>query len=185
MSEVGGAAMKREKATLTVLQFLSRLRWIDGKPLDVEPYRRRLFTEALDTYENGRPRYNLVLSGRAKKNYKSTDLVLAALFCTVVRKAVQGNVGLIVANDADQAADDLDLAKKLIAINAPLAPSLRFFTASCGYAMVAAASASCPSVTWLAFMARVTVFSASTRFTVMTAGMFSKHCSLIRAALMR
>jgi hypothetical protein len=32
-----------------------------------------------DEYETGRPKYNLIVSGSAKKNWKSGDLVLACL----------------------------------------------------------------------------------------------------------
>src|SRR5262245_3873802 len=48
------------------------LRWIDGSPLvtHIEPYRAKLFTLALDTFESdGRPQYNLIVCGRAKKNW--------------------------------------------------------------------------------------------------------------------
>ena len=43
---------------LDQLEFFGRLRWIDGRPLldTIEPYRRELFTKALDTFEpDGRP----------------------------------------------------------------------------------------------------------------------------------
>jgi hypothetical protein len=53
-------------APATSLDFFGRLKWIDGRPLldTIEPYRRRLFTDALDTLgPEGRPRYNLVLAG--------------------------------------------------------------------------------------------------------------------------
>jgi hypothetical protein len=108
------------KTTPTSLQFFSALRWLDGRPLldTIEPYRRELFTQALDTFgEDGAPRYSMVLSGRAKKNWKSTDLDLAALFCLIIRRSPLGNDCYIVASDEDQAADDLQLAKRLIAIN--------------------------------------------------------------------
>jgi phage terminase large subunit-like protein len=62
----------------------------------------------------------LIVIGRAKKNNKTSDLVFAALFCVTARRSVQGNVALIIANDADQAADDLDLARKLVAVNPEL-----------------------------------------------------------------
>ena len=100
--------------------FFGHLKWLDGSPLlaTIEPYRRKLFELALDTSgPDGRPRYNLVVSGRAKKNWKSSDLVLAALYCLLMRRAPQGNSGFIVASDEGQAADDLDLAKKLVACN--------------------------------------------------------------------
>ena len=57
--------------------------WLDGRPLldTMEPYRRELHTQALYTFrDDGTPLYNLVLSGRAKKNNKTTDLVLAGLY---------------------------------------------------------------------------------------------------------
>src|SRR6516165_4710986 len=106
------------------LQFFDHLRWLDGKPLldTIEPYRRDLFTKALDTYRpHGSPLYSMVLAGRGKKNAKSLDLILAALFVLLIRRSVQGSDGFILANDADQAADDLSLAKKLIAANPDLA----------------------------------------------------------------
>jgi hypothetical protein len=65
------------------LDFFGHLRWLDGRPLldTIEEYRRAIFTAALDTYgPDGRPRYNLILAGRGKKNAKSLDLILAALF---------------------------------------------------------------------------------------------------------
>src|SRR5262245_40278266 len=76
-----------------ILPFLAALRWLDGSPLldHVEPYRRRLFTEAFDTFdETGRPRYNLILTGRAKKNWKSADLVIAALYALCANESPQG-----------------------------------------------------------------------------------------------
>src|SRR5579863_8022491 len=116
--------MKRKETTRpTSLQFFSRLVWIDGKPLlpTVEPYRRRLFQSALDTVgPDGLPAINFVLAGRGKKNWKSADLVLAALYKLVISDTPQGSDGFILANDEGQAADDLSLAKKLVAINPDL-----------------------------------------------------------------
>lgn len=103
---------------ISVLTFLSGLLWIDGAPIRLELYREDLFRRALDERRpDGSPRYNMVLSGRAKKNFKTSDMVLAALFCLLCRESPQGSDVLIVANDEDQAGDDLDLAKKLVAIN--------------------------------------------------------------------
>jgi hypothetical protein len=40
----------------------------------VEPYRQRIFTDALYSFEpDGTPRYSLVLCGRAAKNRKSAE----------------------------------------------------------------------------------------------------------------
>lgn len=114
---------KARATTATSLEFFSHLVWLDGTPLldTVEPYRRAIFTKTLDTTDdNGKPAYTMVLAGRGKKNWKSADLVLAALYKLVVPEIVQGNDGLIAANDEGQAGDDLALAKKLIAVNPDL-----------------------------------------------------------------
>jgi len=107
--------------TLRVLDFLSRLRWLDGRPLlpTIEPYRRRLFEQFFDEHEeDGRPRFNLGLFGRGKKNWKTSDLVLAALFCLVSESpAGYDSECYVLANDGDQARDDLALAKKLVKVN--------------------------------------------------------------------
>jgi hypothetical protein len=63
--------------------FFSHLVWLDGRPLldTIEPYRRRILADVLFTFEpNGAPRYNFALCGRAKKNWKTSDLILAALY---------------------------------------------------------------------------------------------------------
>jgi hypothetical protein len=83
------AKARRRGRTITALKFFSRLRWLDRRPLldTMEPYRRDLLTRALDTRRpDGVPLYNFVVSGRGKKNFKSTDLVLAALYCLVIRE---------------------------------------------------------------------------------------------------
>ena len=63
------------------------------------------------------------MSGRAKKNWKTTDLVLAALYCLTIR----GGDGYLLANDEEQAGDDLGLAKKLVAINPDLSAELEVY----------------------------------------------------------
>jgi hypothetical protein len=116
-----------KRITPSSLQFFSQLKWLDGKTLldTIEPYRRELFSRALDTFRpDGKPVHNLVLAGRGKKNAKSLDLVLAALFTLLIRRSVQGSDGYILANDSDQAGDDLQLAKKLIAINPDLSAEI-------------------------------------------------------------
>jgi hypothetical protein len=102
------------------IDFFAKLKWIDGRPLldTVEDYRRRIFAEALYTFDDDdRPRYNLVLAGRAKKNWKSADEILAALYRFLVWPSPSGNDVFILANDEGQAGDDLALAKKLVAAN--------------------------------------------------------------------
>jgi len=107
---------------ITSLKFFSKLKWIDGKPLVIEPYRQRIFSEALDTYNpDGTRKYNLVLAGRAKKNWKTADLILAALYHLIVL----GGECYVLAHDEDQAGDDLSLAKKLIKANPVLANAVR------------------------------------------------------------
>jgi hypothetical protein len=113
----------RASASPTSLQFFSALRWLDGRPLldTIEPYRRDVFTKVLDQRRpDGTPVFNLAVVGRAKKNWKSADLVLAGLYCLLIRRAPQGNGGFIIASDEDQAGDDLDLARKLVLANPDL-----------------------------------------------------------------
>jgi hypothetical protein len=104
------------------LTFLSALRGIDERPvLETMPdWRQRILTEALFTFrQDGFPQYNRILTGRAKKQYKTTDAVLAGLYKLLVWKAAggKGNQVFFVASDLGQADDDLDLAKKLIRLN--------------------------------------------------------------------
>jgi phage terminase large subunit-like protein len=106
------------------LTFFDHLRWLNGRPLldTIEPYRQTILGDALFSFdETGRPRFNFVLCGRAKKNWKTTDLILAALYRWLVWPSDKGNDAYILANDEGQAADDLTLAKKLIAANPILA----------------------------------------------------------------
>ena len=98
-------------------RFFSQLYGLDGKPLVIEPYRQRVFEQALFTFDGDRPQFNLALVGRAKKNYKTCDLILAGLYRLLAWKSPAGNQCYILANDEDQAADDLELAKKLIVVN--------------------------------------------------------------------
>lgn len=104
------------------------LKWIDGTPLSqhIERYREKLFEQALDTFDGGRPRYNLIVCGRAKKNWKTADLCLAALFALVSDSpAGHDSECYLLANDADQARDDLALAKKIVKANPDLAQWLK------------------------------------------------------------
>src|ERR1700674_4293909 len=105
------------------LDFFAKLVWLDGTPLldTIEEYRREIFTRALYTFDDqGDPAINLVLCGRGKKNWKTSDLILAALYRLLVWPSANGNDGFILANDEGQASDDLALAKKLVACNAVL-----------------------------------------------------------------
>jgi hypothetical protein len=107
------------RTPLSPIALFKQLRWIDGTPLvaNVEPYRVRLFERFFDERdERGRFRYNLGLFGRAKKNWKSADLVLACLHALIV-DSPGGNQVYLVANDEGQAGDDLALVKKLIKAN--------------------------------------------------------------------
>ena len=75
------------------LAFFDKLRWLDGRPLlnTIEAYRRTIFDAVLYTFNGDRPRYNLAVCGRAKKNWKTSDLILAALYRLLVwpaRKAM-------------------------------------------------------------------------------------------------
>jgi hypothetical protein len=114
----------KRTTTPTSLLFFSKLKWIDNRPLmdTIEPYRRELFTKALDTYlPDGTPKFNLVLSGRAKKNNKTTDLSLAALYTVVIRRPTTlSNDAILLANDEDQSSDDLSLIRRIVEVNPEL-----------------------------------------------------------------
>ena len=102
------------------LDFFSKLVWLDKRPLmdTIEPYRRRHLENVLYTFgEDGWPQYNRALMGRAKKNNKTTDLMLAGMYRFFVWPSPAGNDCYVVANDEGQAADDLDLFKKLLKVN--------------------------------------------------------------------
>jgi hypothetical protein len=102
------------------LEFYKHLQWLDGRPLleTIEPYRQKILSDALYTFdEDGRPRYNFVLNGRGKKNWKTADFILASLYRLLVWPSDKGNDCFILANDEGQAADDLTLAKKMIYAN--------------------------------------------------------------------
>jgi hypothetical protein len=68
----------------TSLAFFGRLRWLDRSPLldRIEGYRREIFRQALDEGKPRRPRFNLVLCGRGKKNWKSADLMPRSTACS-------------------------------------------------------------------------------------------------------
>ena len=109
----------KSRRQISPLEFFKHLRWIVGRPLlkVIEPYRSDLFTRALFTFENGKRKFNRVVTGRAKKNWKTTDLVLAGAYCFFTSKSTQGNDCAIIANDEGQANDDFDLLKKIIRAN--------------------------------------------------------------------
>ena len=97
----------------TPTEFFSGLKWIDGRPLldTIEPYRMAIFNAVLAG------NYTMALCGRAKKNWKTADLILAALYRLLAWQAPAGNDCLLLANDLDQAADDLNLASKIVRAN--------------------------------------------------------------------
>ncbi len=105
-------------------EFFGHLKWLDGRPLmdTIEPYRREIFSRVLYEFDGeDHPLYSMALCGRAKKNWKTSDLMLACLYRFLVWDSSAGNDCYILANDEGQASDDLTLAKKLIACNPILA----------------------------------------------------------------
>ena len=112
----------------TSLQFFKRLKWLDGTPLVIEEYRQRIFRDVLDQRDvRGHPQINQALCGRAKKNWKSADLVLAALFRLFAWQSYggKGNQTYIIASDEGQAKDDLEIATKLVRANPALREAAR------------------------------------------------------------
>jgi hypothetical protein len=113
------------------LDFFGELVWIDGRPLldTIEPYRRQIFEDVLWTFDHaGAPVYSMTLNGRGKKNWKSADLALAAIYRFLAWPSAAGNDAFLVANDEGQAADDLSLVKKLFAANPALAKRVNVLT---------------------------------------------------------
>ena len=107
----------KHRIVRSCMSFFRRLNWIDRKPLTIEPYRERIFTRYFDEHrEDGTLRYNLGLFGRGKKNWKSADLCLGALWALMEPTPGQHEV-LLVAFDEDQAQNDLDLIKLIIRAN--------------------------------------------------------------------
>lgn len=105
------------------LKFFSVMKWLDGSPLMnvIEPYRQKIFMDALYSFDaEGNNVYNMVLCGRGKKNFKTCDLVLAAFWKFFLGQSPQGTDCYLLANDKDQACDDLVLAKKLLEANPAL-----------------------------------------------------------------
>jgi len=103
-------------------EFFGLLRWLDGRPLPdvMEPYRQKILSDALFTFRpDGAPKYRRVLTGRAKKNFKTCDAVLAALYKCLVWKPAGSKLNEVyfVASDLGQANDDLELTKLLIRRN--------------------------------------------------------------------
>src|ERR1035441_4750679 len=100
--------------------FFSHLFWLDGRPLPqvIEPYRARIFEEVLYSFgAEGWPLYSMSFCGRAKKNWKSADLILAGLYRFMVWPSTASNDVLVLANDLDQAADDFQILTKIIEKN--------------------------------------------------------------------
>lgn len=119
---MGNAFVESMTKQIHPLEFMKVLHWLDGRPLleVMEGYRQQILTDALFTFRgDGSPLYRRVLTGRAKKNSKTTDAVLAALYkCLVWRaKGDKGNEVYFLASDLAQANDDLDLAKKIVRRN--------------------------------------------------------------------
>src|SRR5688572_27992301 len=98
LTELNG---RRPITRLSFREFIRPLRWLDGRPLadTIEPYRWRIFEQMFDGVdEDGQPRRNLALVGRSKKNFKTTDLDLAALYCLLANDSPGGNQCYIIAN---------------------------------------------------------------------------------------
>jgi len=120
--------IKRRGPAISPAQFLAHMKWLDGQPLlkAVPPFVAKVLTDGLYTFgADGLPLYSLVLYGAGKKNFKTLCLILAALYRFLVWRSMQGNDCILLANDEGQAADDLELAKKLIAANPLLGREVR------------------------------------------------------------
>jgi hypothetical protein len=71
----GGGRRKRQRGAFQTrapdpFDFFGKLKWLDHRPLldTIEPYRRRMLSEALYTFDpDGHPHYDRVVRGVAKK----------------------------------------------------------------------------------------------------------------------
>jgi hypothetical protein len=116
------------KGAISPMKFFAKLRWLDDRPLldTIEPYRLKILMDVLWRFdETGRPLINVALTGRSKKCWKTSDLVLAGLYRFTVWPSPWGNSSAIVASDLAQAGDDLQLCKKLIDRNPILNRTLK------------------------------------------------------------
>jgi len=111
--------------------FVHAMRWLDGGPMAdrIEPYRWRVFDRAFQRRADlvSAFVYSLILSGRAKKNWKTVDLVLVCLFA-LLNDSPGGNQVYLVANDLGQSNDDLALTKKIIRANPFLSDEVKIKT---------------------------------------------------------
>ncbi len=101
-------------STVDPLTFFSWLRWLDQNPLPdaLPPHVLHHLSEALSG------RFDRVLYGSGKKNFKSTFIVLGMLYRFLATPVPpQGVDSFIIANDEQQAGDDLKLLKRIIAVN--------------------------------------------------------------------
>jgi hypothetical protein len=113
------------KKAIHPLRFYSGLRWLDGSPLKILPYRQKIFSDVLYTFDDdGSLYYSLALLLRAKKNDKSLDGMLAEIYALCTWRPVGDFTGRIVAFDEGQADEDLDLFKKLVKANPMLLDAL-------------------------------------------------------------
>src|SRR5271170_1008574 len=87
-------------------EFFRNLVWVDGRALldTIEPYRAKILTDVLWSFDaDGAPVYSMALCGRAKKNWKTTDLVLACVYRFLAWPSAAGNDAFLIANDEAQA----------------------------------------------------------------------------------
>jgi hypothetical protein len=103
--------------------------------------------------------------------------MLAALYRFHAWPSALGNDCFILANDEGQAADDLSLAKKLIAANDILAREVEVKRRSPAL-MARERCASCPRATWPVRMAKPTALSVLMRFTATAHTIFSRRLLL-------
>jgi hypothetical protein len=110
------------------IKFFELLMWLDGTPLvnHIEQYRRDILNDVLYSFDpDGRLTYNNILTGRGKKNWKTCDMLLAALYRLVAWKTTGGNDCYIVSFDLEQAGEVIDLGKKIVRINPVLRKALK------------------------------------------------------------
>ncbi|MDN5941450.1 MAG: terminase large subunit [Nitrospira sp.] len=111
-----------------ILKFLALLFWLDGRPLLplLPPVWIEILNEVFTFQDDGFLRFRRVLTMMGKKNLKSLMAMVLTLYFCMVWKAhgSKGNQIYVLANDKDQASDDLTLLKKLVWCNPVLLAGL-------------------------------------------------------------
>ena len=106
MKQIYNASTSWKKASIKKpihpWRFFSKLKWLDGSPLKILPYRQKIFSDLLYKFDDDESLYySLALLLRGKKNDNSLDGMLAQLYALCAWKPIGDFTGQIVAFDEE------------------------------------------------------------------------------------